>query len=161
METWETPALRHVYLGQITMPLMDLLDRFLGRYAHQIESLILIPILTPITTYSPLLLNLPSGFWAQFTELRLLGLDTGTLEHREWSGWSVVPPPTHPCRYLVCCVYSSMRVVNNIQSRWTWHHCMRLVVGETVDWNKYYVVKKDPGLFTTFMESNSGVLLEF
>ena len=155
METWDTPALRHVYLGRISIPLMDLLDRFLGRYAHQIESLILIPIFHP---YSSLLLNLPSGFWDQFTELRLLGLDKWTLEHKEWSGWSVVPPPTHPCRYLVCRLDTSVgRVVNKIHSIWTWHDGVNLVAGHT-NWDRYCVVY---GLWVTSMESIYGVLPEF
>jgi len=168
METWKTPALRHVYLGHISVPLMDVLDRFLGQYARQIESLVLSPITTypphlfnPITTYPPHLLNLPSGFWDQFTELRLLGLDNGTLEDEEWSGWSVVPPPTHPCRYLVCRINPSMdRVVNKIDSIWTWHDGVRLVAGHA-DWDKYYVVTKYPGSSITSMESNYGVLPEF
>jgi len=157
MKAWETPALRHVYLGRTRTPLMDLLDCFLGRYAHQIESL----VLRRITTYSPLLLNLPSGFWAQFTELRLLGLDGATLEHKEWSGWSVVPPPTHPCRYLLCRLNTSVDcAVDKIHSVWTWHHGVRLVAGHT-DRDKYYVVKNDPGSSITSMESNYGVLPEF
>jgi len=174
METWETPALRHVYLGWISTPLIDLLDCFLWRYAHQIESLLLRPItayslsllnLPPgfwsINNHSLPLLNLPSGFWDQFTELRLLGLDSGTLEHKEWSGWSVVPPPTHPCRYLVCRLNTSVgRVVDKIHSIWTWHHGVRLVAGHT-DQDKYFVVKKDPGSSITSMESNYGVLPEF
>jgi hypothetical protein len=39
MRTWDTPALQHVYLGYFDTPLTRMLDRFLGRYAHQIESL--------------------------------------------------------------------------------------------------------------------------
>jgi len=157
METWETPALRHVYLGRIRTPLMDLLDRFLGRYTHQIESL----VLRPFDTHSPHLFNLHYGFWDQFTELRLLGLDNGTLEHKEWSGWSVVPPPTHPCRYLVCRINTSVgRTVDKVHSISTWHDGVRLVAGHT-DWDKYFVVKKDPDSSITSMESNYGVLPEF
>jgi len=157
MKTWDTPALRHVYLGRISIPLVDLLDRLLGRYAHQIESLITIPV--PI--YSHLLLNLPSGFWAQFTKLRLLGLDNWTLEQREWSGWSVVPPPTHPCRYLVCHFDTSVDpVVDKIHSIWTWHDGVRLVAGHA-DWDRYYAVTKHPGSSITSMASIYGVLPEF
>jgi len=39
MGTWDTPALRHLSLGHFSMPLTGVLDRFLGRWAHQIESL--------------------------------------------------------------------------------------------------------------------------
>jgi len=157
METWETPALRHVDLGVISTPLMDLLDRFLGRYAHQIENL----VLDPINDHSLPLLNLPPGFWAHFTELRLLGLDGATLEHKEWSGWSVVPPPTHPCRYLLCRLNTPVtHVVDKIHSIWTWHDGVRLVA-EHDESDEYYIVKKDPDSLITSLESNYGVLPEF
>jgi hypothetical protein len=98
MGTWDTPALRHVYLGYLTISLTAVVDRFLGRYAHQIESLV---VITELATKTPPLFDLPSGFWAQFTALRLLGFQ-GTLEHKEWSGWSVVPPL--PTRVDISCV---------------------------------------------------------
>ena len=54
--TWDTPALRHVYLVRFSTPLTDMLDLFLGRYAHQIESLILskfVRHLSPVFTSPP------------------------------------------------------------------------------------------------------------
>jgi len=124
MEKWDTPALRHVYLGDLRTPLTGVLDRCLGRYAHQIESL----ILSKFYTYPPSLLDLPSAFWARFTALRLLGLDYWTLKREEWSGWSIVPPPTHPCRYLVCRAIDPIyQTVRDIRSRWTWHDGVRFV----------------------------------
>jgi hypothetical protein len=121
MEKWDTP------LGDFSTLPTGVLDRFLGRYAHQIETLVFNGTIHP----SPIL-NLPSGFWAQFPALRLLGMEYRTLMCEEWSGWSVVPPPTHPCRYLMCpdCHYSLVRsVADDIRSRWTWHDGVRLVVG--------------------------------
>ena len=164
METWDTPALRHVYLGRFSMPLTGVIDRFLGRYARQIESLVLIQHITHHLS----LLDLPSGFWAQFTALRLLGLDYWTLEREEWSGWSIVPPPTHPCRYLVCrCPGLSMMppsqmqsLVDRIRPRWTWHDGVRLVVGN-YQWHYYWVLKNiqdDP--LDGNIEWNNGVLPE-
>jgi len=137
MEKWDTPALRHVYLGDLSTPLTGVLDRFLGRYAHQIESL----ILSKFDTYPPSLLDLPSGFWAQFTALRLLGLDYWTLKREEWSGWSIVPPPTHPCRYLVCRAIDPIyQTVRDIRSRWTWHDGVRFVAAH-IDTGPYHGYK--------------------
>jgi hypothetical protein len=156
METWAVPALRHVYLGYSATPLTRVVDRFLGRYAHQIESL----VLCELPNQTRPLLDLPSGFWAQFTALRLLGVGEA-LAHKEWSGWSVVPPPAHPCRYLVSStVRLSLRksVVDDIRSRWTWHDGVRLVVGNQ---SQYYVVKNirdDPSIEN--MEKTTGVLPE-
>ena len=136
IETWDTPALRHVHLGRFSTPLTDVLDRFLGRYAHQIESL----VLSHFHSYLSPCLDLPSKFWAQFAALRLLGLDYCTLVREEWSGWSVVPPPTHPCRYLVCPSSSVESRLNDIRARWTWHDDVRLVAGHPPT-NQYHIVK--------------------
>ena len=167
METWDTPALRHVYLGRFNMPLTGVIDRFLGRYAHQIESL----VLSQHGNHPLSLLDLPSGFWAQFTVLRLLGLEDETLKREEWSGWVVVPPPTHPCRYLVCrcpgfyIKRSRMQPhlqsqVDEIRQRWTWHDGVRLVA-ECQPWNDYWVVKNiQDGLVYGNMEWNEGILPE-
>jgi len=164
METWDTPALRHVYLGRFSVPLTGVVDRFLGRYARQIESL----VLSQHKTHPLSLLDLPSGFWAQFTALRLLGVDYWTLEREEWSGWSIVPPPTHPCRYLVCrCQSRSVifpsqmqSLVNAIRPRWTWHDGVRLVAGNRQR-RSYWVMKNiqdDP--LDGDMEWNEGILPE-
>jgi len=163
METWDTPALRHVYLGRFSMPLTGVIDRFLGRYARQIESL----VLSQHDTHPLSLLNLPSGFWAQFTVLRLLGLEDETLKCEEWSGWFIVPPPTHPCRYLVCrgpgfsITPSRMQsLVDEIRPRWTWHDGVRLVAGDQ-HWHYYWVVKNiQDGLLYGNMEWNEGILPE-
>jgi len=171
METWDMPALRHVSLGYFTMTsLTDVVDRFLGRWAHQIESLFcrkFDPLRSSILA-SPLL-DLPSGFWAQFPVLHLLGLDCEALKRKEWSGWSVVPPPTHPCRYLVCCVYPGKeseverhvgRQVEDIRTKWTWHDGMRLVV-EHPPTGQYYVVKNiRDGTSIANMEKTVGILPE-
>jgi len=157
METWDTPALRHVFLGYFVMRLKGMLDHFLGRYAHQIESL----VLSETDAFPSSLHNLPSGFWAQFTTLRLLGLDYRTLEYEGWSGWSVMPPPTHPCRYLVCRVRSNPsveRAVDSIGSRWNWHDGVRLVVGYQGSYH-YYVVENLRG-GAPIMEKSNGVLPE-
>ena len=165
IETWHTPALRHVRLGYFTKPLTNVIDRFLGRYAHQIESLVLIEYDICIRPY----LDLSSGFWAQFPALCLLGLGYCTFMRKEWSGWSVVPPPTHPCRYLFCCFYLPVgcdverkvgRGVDNIRPRWTWNDGVRLVVGDARS-GQYYVVKNirdQPSIAN--MERTVGILPE-
>jgi len=156
IETWDTPALRHVHLGHFSTPLTDVLDPFLGRYAHQIESL----VLSEFHSYLSPCHNLPSKFWAQFAALRLLGLDYCTLVREEWSGWSVVPPPTHPCRYLVCPSSSVGSRLNDIRARWTWHDDVRLVVGHTPT-NQYHIVKNiRDGWSIANMEETHGILPE-
>jgi len=171
METWDTPTLRHVSLGEFSStPLTGVLDRFLGRWAHQIESLFcreFAPVHSSILA-SPLL-DLPSGFWAQFPVLRLLGLDDEALKRKEWSGWSVVPPPTHPCRYLVSCFYpvrkweverEVVREVKDIRTRWTWHDGVRLVVGDTPTGQYYVVTNIRDGTSIANMEKTVGILPE-
>jgi len=169
MGTWDTPALRHVSLGHFRMPLTGMLDRFLGRWAHQIESLWFSEVDPAHSLLASPLHDLPSGFWAQFAMLRLLGLDCNTLQCKKWSGWSVVPPPTHPCRYLLCTIFtvenseverSVGRQVEDIRARWTWHDGVRLVVGDTYR-GQYYVVKNiqdDPSFAN--MEKTVGILPE-
>jgi len=157
IEIWDTPALRHVHPGDLTTPLTDVLDCFLGRYAHQLESL----ILTEDQRYSQPCLGLPSGFWARFTALRLLGLADVTLKRKEWSGWSVVPPPTHPCRYLVCYIYPlGERGLNDIRARWTWHDGVRLVAGNLCS-DQYFIVKNiRDGRSIANLEETHGILPE-
>ena len=159
MEAWVTPALRHVHLGPFstTAQLTGVLDGFLGRYAHQIESLILVELSTSITS----ILDLPIQFWAQFTALRLFGLEAATLEREDWSGWSVVPPPTHPLRYLVCLSQVlAESTVNRVRPRWTWHDGVRLVAGENAS-DAYYVVKDiRDDQWIAKMEKTYGILPE-
>ena len=162
--TWDTPALRHVYLRLSRTTLTDVLDRSLGQYAHQIESLVLRGCPSPRV-------DLPSQFWAQFTALRLLGLEYRNLGRRRWSGWSVVPPPTHPCRFLWCDLplpppgHQLDRVlesvVGDLCARWTWNEGMRLVVGYARE-GQFYVVKNiraEPSIEN--MEGTVGILPEF
>ena len=159
IETWDTPALQHVSLGQITTPLTDLLTHSLGRYAHQIESL----VLNNYAFYPTPLLDLPSGFWAQFSALRLLGIDHWTLNCEEWTGWSVVPPPTHPCRYLVSLSLEGPSVVwevDKIRSRWTWNDGVRFVFGQTLS-EEYHVMKNmRDGPSIANIEGTVGILPE-
>jgi len=161
IKTWDIPRLRHVYLGHFGTPLTDVIDRFLGRYAHQIESL----VLSGATIVFPSCLDLPSGFWDQFTALRLFGLGYYTLMRKEWSGWSVVPPPTHPCQYLWCDLWRELdwkveARVYNICQRWTWNDGVRLVAGHARS-GQYYIVKniRDDQSIAN-MEKTVGILPE-
>jgi len=170
MGRWDVPALRHVSLEHFRMPLTAMLDRFLGQWAHQIESLWFSEF-DPAHLSLPVspLHNLPPGFWAQFAMLRLLGLGCETLQCKQWSGWSVTPPPTHPCRYLVCRIFTVEeseverrlgREVEDIRARWTWHDGVRLVVGVTHT-GQYYVVKNiRDGTSIANMEKTVGILPE-
>jgi hypothetical protein len=162
METWETPALRHVYLEGFCMLLADVIDRFLGRYAHQIESL----DLSRFSEYPSFIPDLPSGFWAQFTALRLLALGDDPLMWKQWTGWSIMPPHTHPCQYLVCIVYygrtwdTLSSVIKDILWRWTWHDGVKLITGDRIS-GVYCIVeniRNDLSVFT--MERTVGVLPE-
>jgi len=160
IRTWHTPALRHVYLTYLNTRLKDVINCFLGRYAHQIESL----ILKESDSYWQPLLNLPSGFWAQFPALRLLGLGDETLGNPRWSGWSVVPPSTHPCRYLVDLgsvqADYELSEAAYIRQIWTWNDGVRLVVGHAPE-GRYYVVKHILGdSWIANTEWNVGILPE-
>ena len=159
MELWDTPSLRHVHLEYFTTKaqLTGVLEMFLGRYAHQIESLALVERSKSTTSF----LDLPTRFWTQFTALRLLGFDAATLEREDWSGWSVVPPPTHPLRYLVCLSQASaVNAVSRVRPRWTWHDGVRLVAGENAS-ESYYVVKDiRDDQWSLKMENTYGILPE-
>jgi len=165
IETWDTPRLRHVHLGRFNTPLTDVIDHVLGRYAHQIESL----VLSNVAFLPTSCLDLPSGFWTQFIALRLFGLDCNTLGRKEWSGWSVVPPPTHPCRYLLCDMWAATELeleslveheVYNIHRGWTWNDGVRLVAGDA-RLGQYYIVKNiRDGQSIADMEKTVGVLPE-
>jgi hypothetical protein len=67
----------------------------------------------------------------------------------EWKGHSTarivrvaaVPPPSHPCRYLVGRAHAFSMVTfvaNDIRLKWTWHDGMRLVVGQG---SEFYAMK--------------------
>jgi hypothetical protein len=158
MRVWDTPALRHVYLGHFKAEgqLMGVLDNFLGRYAHQIETLALIELPRHYTS----IIELPPSFWAQFSVLRLFGVRAVTLR-RHWSGWTVVPPTTHPLRYLVCWSMSpAEHTIACVRPKWTWHGGVRLVAGQNAT-DTFHVVK-DVGddRWITKMEETYGILPE-
>ena len=159
MDVWDTPALRHVHLGPFTATaqLMGILDGFLGRYVHQIESLALVEL--PMDTAS--FLDLPTQLWAKFTALCLLGLEVATLERKDWSGWSIVPPPTHPLRYLMCSSLALVEsAVNCVRPRWTWHDGVRLVARENASGSYYVVEDIRDDQWVSKMENTYGILPE-
>ena len=127
VRTWDTSSLRHVYLAHFTTAadFAAVLDGFLRRYASQIESLVLLQ--PPMSSTS--CMDLPSDFWETFSGLELVGMSDGTLERRDWTGWTVVPPTTHPLQYLVCHTCSPLQMtVEAVQLRWTYHQGVKLVV---------------------------------
>jgi len=156
-DAWDTPALRHVHLSYFntTAQLVGVLDGFLGRYAGQLESLELFELANSPVSY----MQLPPAFWEQFPALRLLGFMAVTLQREDWSGWSVVPPSTHPLRYLVCWSHASAEcTVDRVRPRWTWHDGVRLVAGRS---DTYYVVKNvRDDQWIAKMEETRGVLPE-
>jgi hypothetical protein len=159
MQTWDTPALRHVYLGYFSTAgeLTGVLDGFLGRYAGQLESLVLDELFQ-----SPMsIMDLSPGFWSQFSALRLFGMPLDTLFREDWSGWTVVPPTTHPLRYLVCLsVCPAKGAVNQVRPRWTWHGGVRLVAEQKYT-STYHVVKDvRDDQWITKMEETYGILPE-
>jgi hypothetical protein len=159
MQTWHTPALRHVYLGYFNTAeqLTGVLDAFLGRYARQIESLALLQL-----DQSPAsVMNLSPCFSSQFSALRLLSVRAATLEGKHWSGWTVVPPAVHPLRYIVCWSMSlAERTIGRVRPRWTWHRGVRLVAGRNFT-DTYYVVKDvRDGRSVTKMQKTYGILPE-
>jgi hypothetical protein len=159
MQTWDTPALRHVHLSYFSTPeeFTGVLDGFLGRYARQIESLVLLQLDQP----SMSIMDLPPCFWTYFSALCLLGMRPATLERKDWSGWTVVPPATHPLQYLVCWAASEAEhTVGRVRPRWTWHGGVRLVTRQNFT-DTYYVVKDvRDDQWVTKMEETNGVLPE-
>jgi hypothetical protein len=148
-----------VHLGHFNTPeqFTGVLDGFLGRYARQIESLVLMELSQSPTS----IMDLPPDFWSQFSALRLLGVRAATLEREDWSGWTVAPPTTHPLRYLVCwSVSSAEHTVDRVRPRWTWHNSVRLVAGQNAT-DTYHVVKDvRDGQWIAKMEETCGVLPE-
>jgi len=127
---WDTPALRHAYLGQFrtAAQFTAVLDGFLRRYASRVESLVLLEQSSGATAS---VLNPPANFWDTFPALRLFGVTVATLERKYWAGWTVVPPTTHPLRYLVCRSTSGAEAtVNTVRPRWTYHEGVKFVVGQ-------------------------------
>jgi hypothetical protein len=159
IQAWDTPALRHVHLGYFrsVRQFTGVLDGLLGRYAHQIESLVLLEL----PMWSSSIVELPPNFWAQFSALRLFGAKAATLRRKHWSGWTVEPPTTHPLRYLVCLSASSAEyTINRLRQEWTWHGGVRLVVGPNAT-DTYHVIKDvRDDQWITRMEETDGVLPE-
>ena len=159
MQTWDTPSLRHVHLGHFnTAPQFTaVLDGFLRRYAPQIESLALVELSKSHTSF----MDLPQDFWETFSALRLLGMKVTTLERPEWSGWSVVPPATHPLQYLVCWSQSHAEsTVDRVRQRWTYHDGVRLVAGLNVVETYYLVRDVRDEQWIAKMEETCGILPE-
>jgi len=157
VHTWDTPALRHAHLGDLSThaQFAAVLDGFLRRYAAQLESLVLLEQ----SMDSASLLDLPVDFWDAFSALRLLGIGVATLEQHDWPGWTVVPPITHPLRYVVC--LSRLDVVpaiDRVRWEWTYHKGVKLVVGENRTDSFYLVnsVRDEPYV----MKRTRGILPE-
>jgi len=163
LDAWDMPALLHAHLGHFTtcMQFVDVLDGFLGRYVGQLESLAFIELCTWLSPTS--FMQLPPAFWEQFPVLCLLGFRAATLQRKDWSGWSIVLPPTHPLQYIVCWSHVSAEyTVDRVCLRWTWHDGMRLVAGQhTFDMERYHVVKNvQDDQWIAKMEETHGVLPE-
>ena len=159
VDAWDMPALRHVHLGHVSnaAQVASVRDGFLRRYAPQLESLALLELSKAKASF----LDLPPGFWDEFRALRLLGLKAATLEREDWSGWSVVPPTTHPLRYVVCWSPSTVEsTVERVRQRWTYHQGVRLVAGhQTTD--TYHLVRDiRDGQWIQKMEEINGILPE-
>ena len=100
-----------------------MLDGFLRRYAAQIESLVLLELF--------MVMDLPADFWVAFPVLRLLGVYAVTLGRQNWAGWTIVPPTTHPLRYLVCWSASPAEAtVDRVRPMWTYHEGVKLVAAQ-------------------------------
>jgi len=134
--TWDTPALRHAYLGEFrtAAQFTAVLDGFLRRYASKIESLVLLEtsmLLDQPPEALTSVLNPPANFWDTFPALRLFGVKAATLKRQDWTGWTVVPPTTHPLRYLVCrSMLGAEATVNSVRPRWTYHEGVKFVVAQ-------------------------------
>jgi len=119
---WVLPRLRHVHIEIPLTPLYlnSALD-FLRRYGSQLESLFLIQY--------PSSSGLPYNFWDSFTALQLLGLRYHVFADRHWNGWTIVPPRTHPFRYLACTEGLEWeKKVDLLRSMWTYHEGVALVM---------------------------------
>ena len=133
-----------------------MLDGFLRRYAAQLESLVL---LEEESKDSASLLDLPVDFWDAFSALRLLGIVVATLEWHDWPGWTVVPPITHPLRYVVCLSrWDVVPMIDGVYRKWTYHEGVKFVTVEKHTDRFYLVnnVRNEPWV----MERTCGILPE-
>ena len=160
MQTWDTPSLRHVYLGLVRFfntaaQFTALLDGFLRKYASQIESL----AVKALSKFMDLLL--PQDFWEAFSALRLFGMSAATLEEQDWTGWTVVPPVGHPLGYLVCLspLYSKF-TLDRVRKSWTYHDGVRLVVGLNPPGTYHLVRDVRDEQWVAKMEGHCGILPE-
>ena len=149
---WDLPRLRHVYIAVIpSTTYFNTVLNFLRRYASQLESLFLIEY--------PFRNDLPHDFWDSFTALQLLGVRYHVLNHPSWSGWEVIPPRSHPFRYLACRDCMDFEVtVDSLRSMWTYHEEVGLVI-ENANSGKYYLIEdiKEEG-WRTRMTKTDGIL---
>jgi hypothetical protein len=159
VHTWDTPALRHAHLGHVSSSaqVVAVRDGFLRRYAPQLQSLVLLEL----SKASESFVDLPLWFWDEFCALRLLGLKAATMEREDWSGWSVVPPTTHPLQYVVCWSPSTPEsTVERVRQRWTYHQGVRLVAGQQTT-DTYHLVRDiRDGQWIAKMEETDGILPE-
>jgi hypothetical protein len=159
VHAWDTPALRHAHLGEMSTAaqVAAVRDGFLRRYAPQLESLTL---LGP-SYRSASFVDLPPGFWDEFRALRLLGLRATTMKGKDWSGWSIVPPTTHPLRYVVCWSPSTAEsTVESVRQRWTYHQGVRLVAAHQFTSTYHLVRDIRDEQWIAKMEETDGILPE-
>ena len=159
VHAWDTPALRHAHLGHLSTrtQFAAVLDGFLRRHAARLESLVLLELSKAPTSF----LNLPEDFWVAFPAMRLLGLKATTLERQDWAGWSVIPPTTHPLRYLVCWSPSPAEAtVDRVRPRWTYPEGVKLVASQNGADSFHLVHSVRDGQWIAKMERTCGILPE-
>ena len=104
-------------------------------------------------------MDLRPDFWDVFRALRLFGMRATTVEREDWTGWTVVPPPTHPLSYLVCWSLTSVEgAVDCLRQLWTYHPGVRLVAAQN-NTDTYHLVKdiRDGQWIANMIETN-GIL---
>jgi len=154
VHAWDTPALRHVHLGELTTRAQyaAVLDGFLRRHAARLESLVL---LHDSTRESVSLPYFPVDFWNAFPALRLLGI------WEDWADWTIVPPTTHPLQYLVYWSSSpAVATVNRLRPRWTYHEGVKLVAVQYFTDSFYLVNSVRDEQWIATMERTNGILPE-
>ena len=134
MQWWHLPRLRHVHIhGFMSTPNFNTIFSSLRRYASQLESLFL--------DGYPSQPGLPHDFWDSFASLQLLGLQFWVLNDHSWSGWDIVPPRSHPFRYLVCKPYMILELtVASLRPMWTYHEGVALVIEKLMS-REYYLIE--------------------